>query len=270
MKKLATGWERAFQERLPKALDTYVGNARDLLHAFHGDIAEQAQETGFDLGSPSMLQTQIETYEELLGGLGTKLVAQMTELQREANRDFAPTIAEYMWNAYDMCVGENGKGSYKRMKDHMTDHVDHERHTMFHKAIESVEHHLQQMMKALQGSMELKAVELLEKLQSDYKQAFGCAPRVHPSMLQSAEERALRSDIRDMLDGVDAQFEDIATGNLGSGAEPNGAEDPPETHSAPSEVIPGAAADFAHGPADPDPVDTPMGGMDDANNSFHK
>jgi hypothetical protein len=38
VKKLATSWERAFQNRLPKAFDAFIKDSGKLLHNFHQAI----------------------------------------------------------------------------------------------------------------------------------------------------------------------------------------------------------------------------------------
>jgi hypothetical protein len=160
LKRLATGWERAFQTRLPKAFNTYVTNSGKIIHKFHEAVEERARDNGVGLANLSMLKTQIHNYEQAFKDLGILLVTQMTELQREANRDFTPTIANIMHTVYDNCTVERGPGQYKRMKEFMRDHVEQERHRMFHEAVKTVEKHLDAMCKALQESMEAKADEI--------------------------------------------------------------------------------------------------------------
>lgn len=223
IKKLATGWERAFQNRLPRAFNTYIANSSKILQAFHKAIEERVYENGVGLANLSILRTQVQIYEQLFNDLGAVLVAQMTELQREANRDFTPTIASIMHNVYDTCTVEHGPGSYKRMKEHMTNYVERERHRMFHEATKTVERHLDQMCKALQNSMETKADEIFVQMNRDYTHVLGGVANQQPARLQSREEAQLRSEVRDVLRGVDAQFEPIANGEL-DGAEEAGDE----------------------------------------------
>ncbi|CAO2648594.1 Nn.00g078610.m01.CDS01 [Neocucurbitaria sp. VM-36] len=214
IKKLATGWERAFQSRLPKAFNTYIANSGRILQAFHEAIEKRVRENGVGLANLSILKTQIHTYEQLFKDLGAVLITQMTELQREANRDFTPTIASIMHTVYDICTAEHGQGSYKRMKEHMMNHVERERHRMFHEATRTVGKHLDQMCKALQNSMETRADEIFVQMNRDYMQVLGGMHHSQPAMLQTKEERMMRSNIKDILRGVDAQFEPIANGEL--------------------------------------------------------
>jgi GTPase SAR1 family protein len=214
VKRLAAGWERAFQARLPKAFDTYIGNSSKLLHKFHEAIEERGKTSGVGLANLSILKTQVSNYEQLFKDLGPTLIAQMNELQREANRDFTPCVANIMHTVYGVCSQESGQGCYKRMKEHMENHVKQERYRMFDEAIRTVIKHLDGMCKALQESMKMKAYEIFMQMNRDYTQVLGGATSDQPVSLQSEEERQLRSDIRQILEGVDALFEPILNGDI--------------------------------------------------------
>lgn len=138
----------------------------------------------------------------------------MTELQREANRDFTPTIAGIMHTVYDACTAEYGPGSYKRMKEHMMNHVERERHRMFHDATKTVEKHLDEMCKALQESMEAKADEIFVQMNRDYMQALAGRDIQGPILVPGRGEGRLRREVRESLSNVDEQFEEIAQGDL--------------------------------------------------------
>ncbi|KAF2128828.1 hypothetical protein P153DRAFT_423306 [Dothidotthia symphoricarpi CBS 119687] len=213
IKRLATGWERAFQHRLPKAFATYITNSGKILHKFHEAVEERARQNGVGLANLSILKTQIYTYEQLFKDLGTVLITQMTELQREANRDFTPTIGNSMHTAYQLCTDERGAGSYKRMKEHMSTHVEQERHQMFRKATTTVEKHLDQMCKTLEGSMEARADEIFMQMHGDYMQVLGGVQRSEGTGM-TKDERELRSAVMALLRNVDAQFEPIAKGEI--------------------------------------------------------
>jgi len=211
IKKLATGWERAFHNRLPKVFDAFVRDSGKLLHNFHQAVEERARSNGVGLASLSALKTQIYTYEQMFNDLSQTLGAAMNELQREANRDFTPTIADIMRTVYDMFTTECGKGSFKRMKDHMKQQVDQNRHTMFYEATKTVKHHLDDMCKKLEDVMEECADEIYVKLKAGYMRVLG-GVQINQAEIMPREERALRAEIMEILRGVDAQFESIAHG----------------------------------------------------------
>ncbi|KAF2826280.1 hypothetical protein CC86DRAFT_350866 [Ophiobolus disseminans] len=213
VKKLATGWERAFQNRLPKAFDAFVKDSGRLLNNFHTAVEERARNNGVGLASLGALKNQICTYEQLFNDLNQILVTKMTELQREANRDFTPTIANIMHTVYDICANESGSGCYMRMKAHMSQQVDQNRHIMFHDATKTVKQHLDAMCKELEDVMDGRADEIYVKMKADYMRVLG-GVQINETAVMPKEERALRADIMDILRSVDAQFEPIARGNF--------------------------------------------------------
>lgn len=110
-KRLATGWERTFQNRLPKAFQIYIAASSTILHKFHDTVEERARNNGVGLANLAMLKNQIYTYEQLFKDLYGVLITSMTELQREANRDFTPMIVAIMSTVYDLCSDERGMSS---------------------------------------------------------------------------------------------------------------------------------------------------------------
>ena len=63
--KLVTGWERAFQARLPKVVDTYIKNSSTLLYGFHEAIKEYMKTKGVTLANLPILETQISNFGQL-------------------------------------------------------------------------------------------------------------------------------------------------------------------------------------------------------------
>jgi hypothetical protein len=70
-----------------------------------------------------MLGQQLQTYEAIFLNLTESMKLIVTELQREANREFTPVIGSSLASAYEWCAAEVGPGQFKRMKAHMNDHV---------------------------------------------------------------------------------------------------------------------------------------------------
>ncbi|KAF2660783.1 hypothetical protein K491DRAFT_711373 [Lophiostoma macrostomum CBS 122681] len=213
-KRLAPGWERSFQNRLPKAIELYTRDSSRLLHRFHETVEEQARQSGVGLASLSLLKTQIYGYEQVFESLNTDLVTSMTELQREANRDFLPTVVANMHAAYEICTDERGPGSFLRMKNAMHDHVDRERHRMFKNATLTVQNHLlNAMCRALKEMMESKADEIFVMMRNDYMTVLG-GVKVDQNAIVSKEERNLRAKIKALLQTVDEQFKSLVGGDV--------------------------------------------------------
>jgi hypothetical protein len=125
--------------------------------------------SGVSLATLAALNTQIYTYEQLFADLKLVLESKMNELQREANREFTPTIAHIMHTVYDRCSSGIGPGQYNRMKKFMTDTVDHGRHNMFNDATLTIKRHLDDVCRALEDVMEEKADEIFIKMKANCK-----------------------------------------------------------------------------------------------------
>jgi hypothetical protein len=208
IKKLATGWERTFQNCMPRLFREFIEGCSQLIHETHEKIEQQAKP--HDAGSKlAAMKTQTFTYQSLFADLDVELSQMMNELQREANRVFASTIAETMSGVYDKCANESGKGSYSRMKDHMTEHVDVHRRAMFTKATRAVKVQLQGTCDKLESIMLEKAKELHVNMKIDYMRALGSIQADASEELEN-----LRKDVSALVSSVNARFASIARGGF--------------------------------------------------------
>lgn len=107
-KHLANGWERAFQRRLPSALDSFLRAILVYLEKFHREATERARERGTQYTGLNMLEQQLQAHLRRIGDMRTTVLALAQELQREANRGFTPVIQEEMIPAYEGCTEERG------------------------------------------------------------------------------------------------------------------------------------------------------------------
>ncbi|KAJ4289692.1 hypothetical protein N0V90_011021 [Kalmusia sp. IMI 367209] len=211
-KRLATGWERAFQRRLPRAIETYAEDAAKALYAFHAKIEERARQNKIGLANLAMLKGTIYTYERMFHNFNAQLCIRMTELQRDANRDFVPAVATIMKTVYDICANEYGTGSYMRMKNHMATFVPQQSAKMFLAATETVEQALLQMCRELEEKMANKVDEIFSLMRTDYTRVLGGAQATQDVM--SKPEQYLRAEVNAQLREIDSQFERIAKGKL--------------------------------------------------------
>ncbi|KAH7412113.1 hypothetical protein DE146DRAFT_709700 [Phaeosphaeria sp. MPI-PUGE-AT-0046c] len=218
VKKLATGWERAFQARLPQAIDTFTSASSRLLHVFHQAIEARARSNGVGPANLATMKGQIHIYEKIFQDFSVELKVKMTVLQRDANRDFTPTIANLMHTVYETCADERGTGSFTRMKEHMLRYVDAYRHSMFNDATLTVQRNLDSMCKTLEELMEEKADEIFIGMKRDYQRVLGGGLHMHldeAAVLPKAE-RDLRSEVMEALKTIDTRFEPIARGEIDS------------------------------------------------------
>ena len=138
LRHLASAWEKCFQRRLPHILQSFTKAGTDLLKKFHAAIEARCRERGHGVARLGLLANQLEAYKAIFKDLADLMVNSVAEAQREINREFTPIVTEAMSPAYEMCTDERGIGSYKRMKGHMTSHVDSDKITMFQTACDQV------------------------------------------------------------------------------------------------------------------------------------
>ncbi|KAI0402774.1 hypothetical protein F4802DRAFT_574370 [Xylaria palmicola] len=148
-RNLATGWERAFQRRLPAILTNFAKEATVKLKEFHEAAKARAEQRRTSAASLLTLSTQILAQMRTIQALPGTVSAKVTEAQREANREFTPVICEAMTRAYTICTNEYGAGSYARMKEAMLDHVDDARNSMFRDATDVVRGQLDVMCRSV-------------------------------------------------------------------------------------------------------------------------
>ncbi|PVH98719.1 hypothetical protein DM02DRAFT_719195 [Periconia macrospinosa] len=187
IKPLASGWERAFQNRLPKALTEYTNASCIVLHKFHETIETHAHQNGTNLATLSLLQGSINSHAQMLQDNINQYLDHVTQAQREASREFVPTITMFMEHAYDLCTAEAGPGSYMRMKGHMTMHVEKERSKMFTAASEAVEKALNEMCKTLEEKLSNNADEIFASVRAAYMHALSGAPAPSQNMTSKVD-----------------------------------------------------------------------------------
>ncbi|KAF5503099.1 Nuclear GTPase SLIP-GC [Colletotrichum fructicola] len=205
-KQLATGWERAFQRRLPQALEGFAMSARLLLDTFHHGAIARSQQRGTNYAGINMLSQQLRTHTARLKEIPGLLRTVVQELQREASRGSHPVITEEMQPGYDLCVAECGTGSYARMKSHMINHVENARHTMFRRSTDSVKEQLKALCKRVENDMAVQVQEIYNLLARDYLSVLvGVDSSIQPAGLPRAE-RLLPAEMYPILQGTSRWF----------------------------------------------------------------
>ncbi|ROW04317.1 hypothetical protein VSDG_00871 [Cytospora chrysosperma] len=168
-KHLAGNWERAFQRRLPAALESFARTGKQIIKAFHDDaVAGVQQNLAQNPTGLNMLNQQVRVYTAAMEAAPAALRTAITERQRDANREFTPVIQQAMQHAYDVCTAERGTGSYARMKASMQSHVETARHTMFQQACDTVKNDLEDMCAYVEKAMLILVDDLFVKLEKDY------------------------------------------------------------------------------------------------------
>ncbi|WYZ44801.1 hypothetical protein EsH8_VIII_000117 [Colletotrichum jinshuiense] len=198
-RQLASGWERAFQRRLPKALEGFAMSSRLILENFHRSAVARSQERGINFAGINILSQQLRTHTKRLKEIPTILRTIIQELQREASRGFHPVVQEDMQQAYDICVAERGTGSYARMKNHMVDHVENTRHTMFRHSTDSVKEQLKELCKRVGEEMAVQVQDIYNLLARDYLAVLVGVDNTNKLSSLPRSERLLRAEMYPIL-----------------------------------------------------------------------
>lgn len=105
---LATGWERAFQRRLPAILSEFATVSEGHLEAFYQAALQRSRERFANGAKSFLLTSKISTHKHTLKDLPDRIISTITELQREASRESVPVILKAMTDAYEVCTAERG------------------------------------------------------------------------------------------------------------------------------------------------------------------
>ncbi|KAI1760686.1 hypothetical protein GGR53DRAFT_508668 [Hypoxylon sp. FL1150] len=228
-RSLATGWERAFQRRLPAVLDQFVVKTKAQLQAFHEAAQNRARQRHTNVSGITTLSNQIKAHERSLDQLPLTLRATITDLQREASREFTPAICHAMMYAYDVCVQESGAGSYNRMKTAMINHVEHSRNTMFEDATNTVKEKLEAMCRSIRQQMDDQMEDMFSNVFRDYTRVLVGA-KVERHVKLDPKELAMRAGVNDVLVRSNSLFSpvlgELDTENTGLEAMPAPGPDP--------------------------------------------
>ncbi|KAI1372650.1 hypothetical protein F4677DRAFT_431751 [Hypoxylon crocopeplum] len=204
-RNLATGWERAFQRRLPAILDEFAAKTKKQLKEFHQAARARAEKRHTNVAGIVTLSSQILAHMRTLEQLPIVLRATITDLQREANREFTPAICHAMAYAYQVCSDERGQGSFNRMKTAMSNHVDTSRNTMFREATDIVKARLDAMCRTVRVSMTDEMEEMFASVFRDYMRVLvGTTVDRHAKL--PPEELAMRANVNNVLQGGDSMF----------------------------------------------------------------
>lgn len=149
-RNLVSGWERAFQRRLPRILEDFANRTAVHLNQFHQSAKARAEQRHTNAAGLITLSNQILAHIRVIKDIPKDMGERMTEAQREANRQFTPAICRAMDNAYAFCTNVSGRGSYVRMKDAMINHVNIVRNSMFREATNAVRERLAVMCQTVE------------------------------------------------------------------------------------------------------------------------
>lgn len=211
MKHLANHWEKNFSRRIPSVLRSFTTKTNLILKNFHQAVESRSRKNGTGIAGLVMLAQQLRTYESSFSILNIEMIEAINSLQRDANREFVPVIAQNLVSSYHHCAGESGVGMYKRIKDHLGNEIQQKRNSMFKESCDEVKTRLNKMCRQVEESMNNKTDEVFLLMRRDYLQVLNGA-QVSVDVMPKWE-RHMRSQISLVLATFDKdEGEKIATG----------------------------------------------------------
>jgi GTPase SAR1 family protein len=113
-KGLAQWWEKAFKFRLPEIFNGFPNTVSTLMRDFHDVVEAQCTQHNIGVSRIARLRENNVVLEGAFTDLAKMTIGNVTEAQREINREFDPAIAATMTPAYNRCSQENGKFMFPR------------------------------------------------------------------------------------------------------------------------------------------------------------
>jgi hypothetical protein len=209
IKHLASHWERVFAQRLPRVLQAFSREGKNLLARFHHEIEGRSMKIGAGVAGMALLSQQLKNYEAQFGQLSEQLTEIINGLQREANREFTPVVARNLATAYDWCTAESGPGQYKRMKDYMSNHVNDVRTDMFGESCNEVRRLLVAMCNQVEQTMTFRTDEVFMQMQRDYMEVVS-GTQLPEGQMMPKWERKMRADVAKVIEDRETEPEEVA------------------------------------------------------------
>lgn len=190
-KELSKYWERTFKRRLPEIISSFPKTANAVMWAFHNAVEERCQQKSLGISRIARLRDNHVVLDSTLDELAKTTIWNITEAQREINREFTPAITAAMTLAYERCSQENGKflsqscnrvtslihipgrGSFARMKNIMREEVSANEATMFLSATSGIWKQLDTMCKQCRITLHGRVDRLYQTIERDYQTILG-------------------------------------------------------------------------------------------------
>ena len=86
----------------------FARNAARVLKDFHRDIDARARKMGTGIAGLSMLQQQLQVYDNILKDVASNAKEMVNTAQKDINREFTPVVEQAMLWAYEACTEERG------------------------------------------------------------------------------------------------------------------------------------------------------------------
>jgi GTPase SAR1 family protein len=228
---LAQWWEKAFKYRLPEIFNYFPNTANSLMRDFHDAVEAQCIQHNIGVSRIARLRDNNVVLELAFTDLAKMTIGNVTEAQREINREFNPAIAATMASAYERCSQENGKstlflhrtvsflltsppgrGSFNRMKNIMHDEVSANQATMFANATQGIWNQLDTMCKQCRTTMRGRVQRLFQTISRDYLAVIGSD--VSKDRTAGKPEKVARRAVDEVIAKSEAVFAEVLNCDL--------------------------------------------------------
>lgn len=171
----------------------------------------------------------------------------VTRLQRESNRGFHPAITEAMSSTYDACASEAGRftiseqyyfmsradhhagrGCFHRIQKIMDDDLKNNGQTIFRETAAPVKRGLTDLCEHLKTELGAKTANIMDSMAEDYT-------NVIVGRDITKDSKAVRDEVSQLLEGLDAHFENVSRVDGEPSSSRSSAVSTPEVKSEPGE-----------------------------------
>ena|SRR5438046_7541742 len=106
---------RSFSRRIPKALSHFATKCENIVDSFHKDVESRTSSTASYSELFQTLASQLHTYHSSFQQVALSAKQIVNSRQREANREFIPSIAQSLHLTYNTCGQAKGKWPFRLM-----------------------------------------------------------------------------------------------------------------------------------------------------------
>ncbi|KAI1281346.1 hypothetical protein F5Y07DRAFT_395830 [Xylaria sp. FL0933] len=199
LKQLGSHWETAFTKKIPNALNAHAKTCQKHQEYIQGLIQSRLRERVTFNGIIGMLQDQDKKRVIGLANKINSLNSDVTTLQREANREFAPAIQRMLNPKYREQSMDSGPGVFARIKLGIESEITKRAKAIFKASTESPQAKLSNLPGNIQEELQAYITIMRDEMISDYSNVILGAD-------SSGQSKVIRQKIYELLKEVDGRF----------------------------------------------------------------
>ncbi|KAI4596491.1 hypothetical protein KJ359_005245 [Pestalotiopsis sp. 9143b] len=207
---LAKAWDRSFTKVVPRALEKFSVDSREILGDFHSTYNTH-MDSRLNALDMNLLQSQIQIRQQAFKDVTEVFKAKVETFQKDANRQFTPVIMRTLAQAYSDVRQETGLGSFIRMKEAMLRHVTVQKDSMFQASCRNVQSSILRLCNEMKQEMTSKIDETVDTMSADYLQTIMGREVSPASKIVRSNLQRLLSQVHHSLESgqVDPSFDEV-------------------------------------------------------------